>query len=340
MTHEPENPERDPALESAWREHSTEKPSPQLDAAILAAAHRAVGSGPQGAEKQTSEAGKAARAATGPQRWWMPLAAAATIGAVALGILQTMPQQELTTPPAASDTPERAPERANAAPPASSPTSELSATADQLQALKRKQAPAAVTEPVAPPTPAPTPAPIPAPATGSAKPAVMAAAPAATDKVTPPPQTPQTPQTQMAAAPAPQPFPAEKKVESVESDLKDRARMASKLATAPDVAQSPPAAAAPMQELARADARQRNETMPSAPAAAGTVALGKAAARMDAAAAPAVDVDAAIARIRKLHDEGKLADAAKELVALRAVVPDADARLPRELRAWATTVKP
>ena len=335
MTHEPENPERDPALESAWREHSTEEPSPQLDAAILAAAHRAVGSGPQGAGKQAAEAGKAARAATGPQRWWMPLAAAATIGAVALGILQTMPQQELTsspaasdttppaasdtTPPAASDTPARAPERANAAPPASSPASELSATVDELQAPKRKQAPAAVTEPVAPPP-------------GFAKPAVNAVAPAATDKVTPQPP--------MSAAPAPQPFPAEKKVESGESDLKDQARMASKLATAPEVAPAPPAAAAPMQESARADARQRNEAMPSAPAAAGAIALGKTAARMDAAAAPAVDVDAAIARIRKLHDEGKLADAAKELVALRAVVPDADARLPRELRAWAATVKP
>ena len=39
------------------------------------------------------------RAATGPQRWWMPLAAAATIGAVALGILQTMPQHESVIAP-------------------------------------------------------------------------------------------------------------------------------------------------------------------------------------------------------------------------------------------------
>ena len=47
-----------------------------------------------------------------------------------------------------------------------------------------------------------------------------------------------------------------------------------------------------------------------------------------------------IVRIRKLHDEGKLADAAKELLALRQAIPDADGRLPPELRAWAATVKP
>jgi hypothetical protein len=104
------------------------------------------------------------------------------------------------------------------------------------------------------------------------------------------------------------------------------------------MAAAPPPAPAPA-TAARADVRQRNEAQPSATSASGAVALGKTVARKDAAAAPAVDVDAWIARIRKLHDEGKLADAAKELVALRAAVPDADARLPRELRAWAATVK-
>ena len=120
--------------------------------------------------------------------------------------------------------------------------------------------------------------------------------------------------------------------------------MAPRLAAAPvaasEVAPAPPAAAAPMPESTRADARQRNEAQPSAPSTSGAVALGKTVARKDAAAAPAVDVDAWIARIRKLHDEGKLADAAKELIAMRAAVPDADARLPRELRVWAATVKP
>ena len=186
----------------------------------------------------------------------------------------------------------------------------------------------------------------PAPAAAQAKPAAKvvtppAAATSAMDNVAPiPAQKANAPVAQMAAAPAPLPFPAEKKAESMESDFKDRARMAPKLATAADAPPAPPAAAAPMAEAARADVRQRSEAQPSAPMATGAVALGKNVARKDAAAAPAVDVDAWIARIRKLHDEGKLADAAKELIAMRAAVPDADARLPRELRAWAATVKP
>jgi hypothetical protein len=69
------------------------------------------------------------------------------------------------------------------------------------------------------------------------------------------------------------------------------------------------------------------------------MALGKTAAN---STRPATDndVDAWIVRIHKLHDEGKLADAANELRALRQITPDADGRLPPELRVWAATVKP
>jgi hypothetical protein len=301
MTHEPDHPDRDPALDSAWREHSAEMPSAATDAAILAAAHRAVKSAPRDVAKPAAEA-------TSPQRWWMPLAAAATIGAVALGVLQTMPQQEIVTAPAVNHTPARAPEHANALP---------SAPRDEPATVSRKDAPRAAAESVAPPAP-------PASAPPAARPAV-------------PPAKPE------ARAAAPQPFPAEKKAASAESDVKDRSSMAPTLATVPEAAPPPPAApaaAAPMPEFARTDARQRNEAMQSAPAAAGAMALGKTATRMDAPAVSAADIDAWIVRIRKLHDEGKLADAAKELTALRAAIPDADSRLPRELRAWAATVKP
>jgi len=41
------DPIRDAALDAVWREHSRETPSPQLDQAIVAAGHRAVGSAPQ-----------------------------------------------------------------------------------------------------------------------------------------------------------------------------------------------------------------------------------------------------------------------------------------------------
>ncbi len=85
MTTGNETDPRDDALARAWRAQSQEMPPPALDAAILAAAHRAVGSGPRDAGQQAAEA-------TRPQRWWMPLAAAATIGVVAIGILQIAPQ--------------------------------------------------------------------------------------------------------------------------------------------------------------------------------------------------------------------------------------------------------
>ena len=129
-------------------------------------------------------------------------------------------------------------------------------------------------------------------------------------------------------------------------------------AEAPALARSQPLAAAPAPErigAASDDKRQRNEVAQSAPMASGGGVMAKkaASAEMDSAvrdpatrdsamreAAKPIDVDAWIARIRKLHDDGKLADAAKELVAMRAAVPDADRRLPAELRAWAATVKP
>ena len=85
MTTGNESDPRDDALAKAWRAQSQDLPPPALDATILAAAHRAAGSGPRDTGKQAMEA-------TRPQRWWMPLAAAATIGVVAIGILQIAPQ--------------------------------------------------------------------------------------------------------------------------------------------------------------------------------------------------------------------------------------------------------
>ena len=98
------NPERepfDPTLDALLRKHSDEMPSSDIDAAILAAAHRAVQSAPRAAEK--------APEATSPWRWWMPLAAAATIGAITIGVFQLMPKEpEPTTATVVSDTPSSA----------------------------------------------------------------------------------------------------------------------------------------------------------------------------------------------------------------------------------------
>jgi len=75
---------RDEAVARAWREHVRDEPPAALDDTIRAAARRAVGAKPQVTPKVAE--------AREPWRWWMPLAAAATIGAVAIGVLQNMPQ--------------------------------------------------------------------------------------------------------------------------------------------------------------------------------------------------------------------------------------------------------
>jgi hypothetical protein len=86
-----ETERRDPALDALLGEHSTEAPPAHVDAAILAAAHRAVGSG--------------ARAATRAWRWWMPLAAAAVIGVVVIGVLPLAPSIVSEPPPPVTDVP-------------------------------------------------------------------------------------------------------------------------------------------------------------------------------------------------------------------------------------------
>lgn len=77
---------RDNRLEAAWRAASREEPPPAIDAAILAAARRAVQSGPH--------AVRAAMPAPQSQRraWW-PLAAAAAIAAITVGVVQMAPPE-------------------------------------------------------------------------------------------------------------------------------------------------------------------------------------------------------------------------------------------------------
>ena len=114
----------DPALAAAWREHSREAPPAALDAAILAAAHRAVGSAPRAAEKR----------GFAPQwRSWWPLAIAATLGAIAFGIVELAPTERDPTTAIVSDSPkslDAATARAGAAPP-SGPAKEAITAAPQ-----------------------------------------------------------------------------------------------------------------------------------------------------------------------------------------------------------------
>lgn len=72
--------ERNHRLDTAWRAASQEEPPPALDAAIRAAARRGVGAGPGHSRKV---------------HWWYPLAAAATVAALAIGIAQMTPPEHL-----------------------------------------------------------------------------------------------------------------------------------------------------------------------------------------------------------------------------------------------------
>jgi hypothetical protein len=80
---------RDPRVDAAWRAASRAEPPAALDAAILAAARREVGAGPQSTRKQE---------AMRTRRWWWPLAVAATLGAITVGLLQTVTPDRLGAP--------------------------------------------------------------------------------------------------------------------------------------------------------------------------------------------------------------------------------------------------
>jgi hypothetical protein len=103
----------DPALDRLLRADPSASPPAELDAAILAAAHRAVASTPR--EARGAEA-------TRPWQWWTPLAAAAAIGAVAIGVLQLMPSGRESAPSVVSDMPAATKPQLNVVPaPSSAP---------------------------------------------------------------------------------------------------------------------------------------------------------------------------------------------------------------------------
>ena len=89
----------DPALDALLRAHSDETPPTEVDAAILSAAHRAVASAPRNANDG---------AGSRPWRRWLPLAAAATIAAIAFGVLQVAPTDTRVASPDVGDTPRSA----------------------------------------------------------------------------------------------------------------------------------------------------------------------------------------------------------------------------------------
>ena len=374
----PDSPERDPALERAWRAHSREAPPPELDRAILAAAHRAVGSGPQDASKAAAEV---AMEATRPQRWWMPLAAAATIGVIAIGILQlTTPEQSLVAPNerVAAVAPRGAADKVSASPAGQSADDARKERDAPLPAVdiasaeqKKKQeaqpppqtpapSPSKPAAPIAretqgvtgklaarPPEPQPFPAAIESRKNAAAevkRDAQRETAAKAADAVT------------QAPAAAPQSPPPPAMAEERALARKDTAGERQQLAADTDqsTASAPPgrsgpssagavssfAAAPSVSQRARDSGLARNEApAQAAPAAAPPPVLAKTLVSSEELRAKARDPEAWIVRIRKLRDEGNTAEALRELREFRNLVPDAERRLPADLLAWANTLK-
>jgi len=103
----------DPALDALLRTHSTGAPPAHVDAAILAAAHRAVEGTP-----------RVPRA----WHWWMPLAAAAVIAVVVIGVVPIAPPV-VDEPSTATDAP--ATGGPTPAPPPSTPATQADSAASK-----------------------------------------------------------------------------------------------------------------------------------------------------------------------------------------------------------------
>ena len=284
----------DPKLDAMLRDHSTEMPSRELDASILAAAHRAVRSAPRAAE------------ATSPWRWWMPLAAAATIGAITIGVFQLLPkeQPDATTSTIVSDTPlARSPAPTTIPPPAAVAPAEKNRLepprAPSSEAPQSQVPQSQVPQGQVPQSEAPR----------AKLRADRAAQPLAENR-----------EAQRFAPP--EPFPGQR------GDATSRDSAAS----APSVAEAESKPQSAQQENAAGTLMHREAPQASAPAVAKQSAAS-------AGAAAVADPAQWIARIRALLAEGKNEEAARELGSFRAAYPDADARLPAELQSCAATVK-
>jgi len=310
--------ERDPAVDAAWHAQSTELPPPSVDAAILAAAHREVASRPRaaGADDTLAEARE-------PSRWWWGLAAAATIGAIAFGVVQLAPFGPAHDPTRATDMPsaERATRPADVPAPgigeetartkaqaASTAPDGLVARTD-VTAREQAQAPRA---PEPPPAAKARPAPAPPPA-GTRQPVEAPALASAERDAPPPAETPRP--FPMAAAPVPAAPPA-----SVPTAKQE------------DVARAAEPSAPVAERTAELMANRASPAADAAPVA----AAGASAERRGAALR---SPESYVLRIRELHEAGRLDEAARELVAFRNAYPDADAKLPPALRAWAATIR-
>jgi hypothetical protein len=294
----------DPALAALVREHSSETPPAHVDAAILAAAHRAVDSAPRGAHAR----------ATQPWRWWMPLAAAAVIAVVVIGVLPLAPTVLDDASRVASDT---------------GTATQHDSARDRLERpLPDTAAPRAH----APSEPSKVTRSMPAtPSTSSAAPALPDATKASRPPASLAAEAPAKPASRLTPSPGAQgpanAAPSEPTLEAQRSQALAAPTNEAAASQSPSLESRAGETPAPMQQRAAAGQTSAPVTTPAAEAS-----------RDVANGAPQPGSAEWIARLRALRDAGHSAEAERELRRFRAVFDDADARLPDDLREWARSV--
>lgn len=303
------SPDRDPALDAAWKAHSVELPPPRIDAAIMAAAHREVRTRPRAVGDDDGIG-----PARGPTPAWWGLAAAATVGVIAFGVLQLAPHAPVATPPAvATDVPSQAQAPAPT-PPATASTLAGSQRSDDAmttppadQRLQRREdVPKRQRNTTVAPNASSAPA---------TKPSEMRESPTPPVALAPPPAAPRPfpgalAEPSLPAAPAARSAPAELAKSEADASAKqrqfhDRAEPVQKLAAA--------------KPADRERAGMELQRAPDKP--------------------PARSPQSWVESIRALYEQQRFEDAARALNAFRDAYADADAQLPLSLKDWATSVK-
>jgi len=330
--------DRDPRLDTAWRVHSTEAPSPSIDATILAAAHRAVASAPHATSKVP--------AATQAWAWWMPLAAAAAIGAMAIGVIQLMPHPHDDSAAIVSDTPADAPSGSRAKAREGAP---IAAAPSQAPAASSVTPAAVPTPPAVAPMAAP---PVPQAAQEVRKPvASQRDSPASHERADRSAAVSGKSEASRERAPTtadrlsrdarvtpPDPFPLQKTAPTPESMAGGVVPPPAASAPAPRLMHTDPPSDASRDAAAEAPAKRTERSNATGglarrePLDGGRSSL---AASADDAARQVADF---VTRVRALRSAGRELEAAQALAALRTAIPDADRQLPADLQPWAATI--
>ena len=347
-------------LKALMREHSTETPPAHVDAAILAAAHASVASASRDRSASLHDAGPPALARMA-WRWWMPLAAAAVIGVIAIGVIPLAPSIVDDATQRASD----APEAFNARAARDAASSVAAPKVDTQGAAPRDDAPSSVAAPrregQARAAPDATPSSVAAPKlepqslAKQHKPDDLGSNRQRESKDTRPPQ-------EFAASPPPAatlqgaPLPAPALPAEQQSVAKPPPAVQPPTASAQSPAPAPAASGAPASvppapgsDLLSVRPRIDDALHAQRETRVGSVRGDEGSAQPNIAerqkATPdAREIDARsrsatdwARRIRELRDAGRTDDALRALREFRAAFADADRQLPADLAEWART---